>query len=104
MDLDGDGRIIGDTNENIYYSYDGSKITRSVNCGPPNTILGGATSGTNVVNNAAGIPLFRYYDGLDNLIPSAAMTDTQISNIRRINMTLVVDNELADPALLRRAE
>ena len=99
MDLDGDGTIIGDANENIYYSYDGAQITRSVNCGPPNTILGGTASGTNVVNNAAGIPLFRYYNRLDTLIPSAAMTDAQIAGIRRINITLVVDNELTDPGV-----
>jgi prepilin-type N-terminal cleavage/methylation domain-containing protein len=97
MDLNANGVIINNTNENIYYSYDGSKIMRNVNCGGNQTILGGAGSGSNVVNNAAGIPLFRYYDRLDNLIPSAAMTDAQIRDIRRINITLVVDNEIPDP-------
>jgi prepilin-type N-terminal cleavage/methylation domain-containing protein len=97
MDLNANGVIVGDQDENIYYSYDGvSTIRRSVNC-VPNVVLGGANSGTSVVNGAAGIPVFRYYDRLDTLIPSGGMTDTQIRNIRRINITLVVDNELADP-------
>lgn len=97
MDLNANGVIIGDANENIYYSYDGSRILRAVNCSGNNMILGGAGSGSNVVNNAAGIPLFRYYDRQDNLIPSAAMSDAQIRSIRRIAITLVVDNEIPDP-------
>jgi prepilin-type N-terminal cleavage/methylation domain-containing protein len=100
MDLNANGVIIGaaaNPDENIYYSYDGAKICRAVNCGGCQTILGGADSGSNVVNNAAGIPVFRYYDRQDNLIPSAGMGDVQIRNIRRIAITLVVDNEIPDP-------
>jgi hypothetical protein len=96
MDLNANGIIIGDANENIFYNYDGSQVTRSVNCVSGGSILGGVGSGTNVVNNAAGIPLFRYYDRQDNLI-AAANLDAQIPNIRRINITLVVDNEISDP-------
>jgi prepilin-type N-terminal cleavage/methylation domain-containing protein len=96
MDLNANGVIVGEPNENIYYSYDGvSTISRAVNCAP-NVILGGAGSGSNVVNGAAGIPVFRYYDRLGNLLP-AGMSDAQIRSIRRINITLVVDSEQADP-------
>jgi prepilin-type N-terminal cleavage/methylation domain-containing protein len=95
MDLNGNSSI-ADANEVITYNYDGaSAITRSTNCVGA-TILGGTGFGTNVVNAAAGIPLFRYYDRLDNIIPAAGLP-AQIRNIRRVNITLVVDNEQADP-------
>jgi prepilin-type N-terminal cleavage/methylation domain-containing protein len=108
MDVNGNGIIVNpgapipDPNEVIAYNYDGaSTITRSTNCGNPQTILGGVSPtgvplGTNVVNNAAGIPMLRYYDRLDNIIPAAGLP-AQIRNIRRINITLVVDNDVTDP-------
>jgi prepilin-type N-terminal cleavage/methylation domain-containing protein len=98
MDLNGNGLIANpDANEVITYNYNGaSAITRSTNCAGNETILGGPGLGTNVANGAAGIPLFRYYDRLDNIIPAAGLP-AQIRNIRRVNITLVVDNEQADP-------
>ena len=96
MDLNGNSSI-ADANEVITYNYNGaSAITRSTNCAGNETILGGPGLGTNVANGAAGIPLFRYYDRLDNIIPAAGLP-AQIRNIRRVNITLVVDNEQADP-------
>jgi prepilin-type N-terminal cleavage/methylation domain-containing protein len=104
--VSGDGIIANGPNnhdnEVIRYSYDGaSSLCRSTNCGGCQTILGGVSPtgvplGTNVVNNAAGIPLFRYYDRLDNIILAAGLP-AQIPNIRRINITLVVDNDVTDP-------
>lgn len=92
MDLNANRTIIGDTDENIYYRYDGaSTIFRSVSCGVPTAILGGGF-GTNVVNAAAGIPMFRFYDGQENLIAPANL-DAQIPNIRRISITIVADND-----------
>lgn len=97
MDLNANGVIIGDTDENIYYSYNGiNSICRAVNCGGCQAILGGTGSGTRVANAEANIPVFRYYDRNGNLIPSVGMTDALYRNIRRINISLVVDNEHAD--------
>lgn len=99
MDIDGSGVIGNASNEFIIYGYNGTNaITRNVNCGGNSVIMGGAGSGTNVRNAAAGIALFRYFDRLDNDI-TAAVTANQalIPNIRRILITIVADNEQADP-------
>ena len=103
MDLNGNG-IIGDVNnEVIKYVYDSSnkEITRSTNCGPAEPFLGAKNINTDqktvsVENNAAGIPVFRYFNATGTDITSTVggtPTDLNwgIPGIRRIQMTLVVD-------------
>jgi type IV pilus assembly protein PilW len=93
MDLDAN-RTIGDQptspNEYIEYSYNGADtITRNVSCSGDTPILGGAGSATMVTNNAAGVPLFQYFD-----INGAATTS--IPAIRRIRITIVANTEYTD--------
>lgn len=98
MDLSNTG-VIGDAaNEYLMYSYDGaSTISRNISCGGNYTVLGGSGTSTNVRNAAAGISLFSYFDRLDNDITLQVEGDqTKISNIRRILITIVADNEQAD--------
>ena len=78
MDINGNGAIVGasnDPNEVIRYAYDPTNqyITRQVNCGTALPFLGATTANATtqtvlVVNNAAGIPVFRYYDGQNNAL------------------------------------
>jgi prepilin-type N-terminal cleavage/methylation domain-containing protein len=100
MDLNNDGSITG-TNELIYYSYNKttSTISRQVGCnGPLTVILGGAGADTQVMNDAAATPLFRYYDSTDQQIPSANIADkSSIKDIRRIAVTIVADTTYTDP-------
>jgi len=100
---DGDG-IIGGPNEVITYNYAGNiYITRQTGCpvGVAQPFLGAAAAAADqsktvlVVNNAAGIPVFRYYDGAGLEIPSP-VTD-RIPEIRRIEITLVVDAQYVNP-------
>lgn len=98
-------------NEVIRYNYDATAtnlyITRSTNCGASQPFLGdtAANDALNnsktvlVVNNTAGtgntaIPVFRYYDGSGTEI--AAPVTTSIPDIRRIEITLVVDTASSD--------
>ncbi len=102
---DGDGAI-GDDNEIIKYNYDTTNqyITRNTNCGGDQPFLGAlnANAGTKtvlLVNNTAGtggtaIPVFRYYDGAGNQI--AAPVTTSITDIRRVEITLVADTSSVD--------
>lgn len=103
MDINGDG-IIGNvgtegTNEYIFFEYTGNAIRRGVNCGTPQTILGGTGSGTRVLNDAA-TPLFQYFDKAGNDITSAVEAETisgagsaNIEKIRRIRITIVAEIE-----------
>jgi prepilin-type N-terminal cleavage/methylation domain-containing protein len=98
------------SNEIITYSYDATNlcITRNTNCGGPQSFLGEtsaeAASGTTprtveVVNGAANIPLFRYYDANNTqLFPDISPT-TDIPKIRIIEITLVVDTADPDPTI-----
>jgi hypothetical protein len=100
MDMDGSGRIGDGSNEYIVYSYDvtstlPSILTRSVNCGAPEAILGGSAPYTNVRNAAVGVPLFRYYNSTNVLI-SAPVSNANIPNIRRILITIVADTAQKD--------
>lgn len=109
MDLNGNGAIAGDANEIITYNYDtaNSYITRNTNCGGAQPFLGDTTANQNmktvlVVNSAAGVPVFRYYDGtftaggVGTEIPAASLPG-RIPDIRRIEITLVVDTLNEDP-------
>ena len=88
---------IGDVeNEYIVYSYDGaSTLTRSVNCGTAQAILGGSAPYTNIRNAAVGVPMFRYYDGTNTLI-AAPVSTADNPNIRRVLITIVADTAEKD--------
>ena len=103
MDINGNGAIVGassDPNEVIRYAYDPTNqyITRQVNCGTALPFLGATTANATtqtvlVVNNAAGIPVFRYYDGNGNAL-AAPVSD--IGDIRKIEITLVTKTSNKD--------
>ncbi|MDI9570798.1 MAG: prepilin-type N-terminal cleavage/methylation domain-containing protein [Pseudomonadota bacterium] len=109
MDLNGNG-VIGDaSNEIITYAYDPANgyITRSTNCGGAQPFLGDKAANEDkrtvlVVNDDAGAPVFRYYDGafsgagVGTEIPAASLPG-RIPDIRRIEITLVVDTHDQDP-------
>lgn len=108
MDLN-ENSSIGDANEIISYNYDAgnSYITRETNCGGAQPFLGDTTANQNlktvlVVNGAAGVPLLRYYDGaytaggVGTEIPVGSLPG-RIPDIRRIEITLVVDTVNNDP-------
>jgi len=94
-------------NEVITYDYaDNIYLTRSTSCGVPQPFLGAAATAAEqsktvlVVNNVAGpgnsaIPVFRYYDGAGLEIPSPVTA--RIPEIRRIEITLVVDAQYVNP-------
>jgi len=109
----------GNTNPNevIRYEYIPASqyITRSTNCGAAEPFLGDLPTSVNprnvlVVNdiNESGayedgtdIPVFRYYDGAGAIIPTASLP-AAIPNIRRIEITLAVETEDADPNTKQR--
>jgi prepilin-type N-terminal cleavage/methylation domain-containing protein len=99
MDINGNGSV-GDNNDIITYSYDAAnqRITRQTNCGVAQSFLGDVSTATTtqrnvlVVNNTLGIPVFRYYDGSNNLLAMPA----GIPNIRRIDITLAVQATVPD--------
>jgi prepilin-type N-terminal cleavage/methylation domain-containing protein len=99
MDLDGNSTL-GDANETVRYVYDlaNQRVTREINCGGgAQSFLGdvlGNPRSVQVVNNTAGIPMFRYFDGNGTQIASLP---AGIPNIRRIEITLVVDTQDPDP-------
>ena len=92
--------VIDDPNEIIRYTYNASNkmVTRSTSCGPNQPFLGATNAASNtktvfVENSAAGVPLFRYYDG------SGAQLAAPVANlqdIRMIEITLVVDMQHGD--------
>ena len=104
MDINGNGVIdntANNPNEVIRYAYDPTNqyITRQVNCGTALPFLGATTANATtqtvwVVNNAAGIPVFRYYDGQGNAL--AAPVTNNIPIIRKIEITLVTKTSNKD--------
>jgi prepilin-type N-terminal cleavage/methylation domain-containing protein len=120
MDLNTDTLIditkVGAANELIYYSYvvDNANngighIARQVGCnGPLTPILGGVGAETEIVNSIKTrpavdpnpTPLFRYFDNTDTDITNAIAADqTNIKNIRRIEITIVADTAYTDPQM-----
>jgi Tfp pilus assembly protein PilW len=104
---DGNGAIDG-PNEIIRYNYDAANnyITRqtitpaacTTATAPPQPFLGATTASATtqtvwVVNNAAGIPVFRYYDGQNNALAAPV---SNIANIRKIEITLVTKTSNKD--------
>jgi prepilin-type N-terminal cleavage/methylation domain-containing protein len=104
MDINGNGVIdntANNPNEVIRYAYDPTNqyITRQVNCGTALPFLGATTANVTtqtvwVVNNAVGIPVFRYYDGQGNAL--AAPVTNNIPIIRKIEITLVTKTSNKD--------
>jgi hypothetical protein len=103
MDLNENG-VIGDfPNEVVAYVYDipNQRITRSANCLAATSFLGdipGNPRSERVINSnlAIPIPVFRYFNGLGVEIPAASLP-AQTADIRRVQITLVVETEDVDP-------
>jgi prepilin-type N-terminal cleavage/methylation domain len=106
-----------DPNEIIRYYYDTGtdnlRITRETNCGGEQPFLGNVAGQreVRVVNNGAGvggvaIPVFRYYyydsNGVEQELVPGVDLPASIPDIRRIEITLVVDTEAEDPNLGKR--
>jgi len=94
MDLNADEKI-GHPGENEYirYTYENNQIRRRVGCGNNMTILGGAGSGTRVINDDAGTSLFQYFDAIGTAPMTLPLTNSQIDSIRRIRITIVTEIE-----------
>jgi prepilin-type N-terminal cleavage/methylation domain-containing protein len=116
MDIDGTGALMDHSDEIITYTYQGGanlNITRETNCGGAQPFLGGALADgsitTRVVNdinmdgsfNAGDIPVFRYFDGSGAEIAPLNLS-TNISNIARIEIALVVETQDIDPDIHQR--
>jgi prepilin-type N-terminal cleavage/methylation domain-containing protein len=104
MDLDANGSIGNISNEIITYTYSNDTvnqyITRETNCGGGQSFLGATAANETsktvlVVNKSANIPVFRYYDGSGTEI--TAPVTTNIPNIRKVEITLVLDTAYSDP-------
>jgi type II secretory pathway pseudopilin PulG len=111
---------IGDwPNEIIRYGYlsggDDLRITReTIRCSAvgrttsgAQPFLGAPAGGTDarsvrVINQTVNVPVFRYYDGAGTEVFPTAGNQTAVPNIRRIEITLVVETEEIDPASKQR--
>ena len=103
MDISENTAIGDNANEIIQYTYDAAneRVTRGTNCGPAQPFLGDTAASGNprtvlVRNAAAQIPVFRYFNGSGAEILAASLP-ASIPDIRRIDITLVVDTEFVDP-------
>ncbi len=107
MDINESG-IVGDfDNEIISYGYDSAnkyiwrETRRQGTCANNRQPFLGATNASPesktvlVENNAAGVPVFRYYNGAGTELTTPVTTS--IPDIRRIEITLVADSQYADP-------
>ncbi len=108
MDINESSAIGDSENEIIYYNYNTAKqcITRKTNCGIiAQPFLGAlnddlAKKNVLVVNSTVNVPVFRYYDGAGTELASPVIAN--IPNIRRIEVTLVLDTAYTDPGSLGR--
>ncbi|MDX9714502.1 MAG: prepilin-type N-terminal cleavage/methylation domain-containing protein [Dissulfurispiraceae bacterium] len=87
--------VLSDSNENITYFYDATNQMITRNTGGGNQSFLGDTPGTasrsvRVVNNLLNIPLFSYFDGSGNIT-------NNVQQIRRIDITLIVETDRIDP-------
>ncbi|HPL63327.1 MAG TPA: prepilin-type N-terminal cleavage/methylation domain-containing protein [Syntrophales bacterium] len=105
MDLNESSAVGDASHEIIRYAYIAGeeRITRETNCGGAQPFLGedplvGTPRTTRVVNGNAGIDIFRYYDGAGNLLASPP----NAPNVRRVEITLVVETDLLDPNTQQR--
>jgi prepilin-type N-terminal cleavage/methylation domain-containing protein len=101
-------------NEIIRYVYqptsnpnpnDDGWISRNTSCGGALAFLGdqvGNAKEIRVVNQAAGVPLFTYYDGAGTELVPVIDLPARIPDIRRIKITLVVETEAIDRSLNKR--
>jgi prepilin-type N-terminal cleavage/methylation domain-containing protein len=107
MDLSANMGIGDVPNEYIVYTYNSANtsITRSANCGPAQTILGGPASGstatgTIVRNNLTGTPLFQYFSVAGTeLFPTGtplSLSNADIPLIRRIRINIIADDQIND--------
>jgi prepilin-type N-terminal cleavage/methylation domain-containing protein len=116
MDVNGNGTIDASNNEIIRYNYNITKtngitnkyITRSTDCGGARAFLGDTNVNENrktvrVVNDindngaynaGTDIPVFRYFNGSGAELTSPVTS--QIPDIRRVEITLVVDTSVSD--------
>lgn len=102
MDLDGTRTPSAIT---YVYDVDNQRITRDNFDGSgPQPFLGdavGSPRSVRVVNNAAALPVFRYFDPTGAEIPVANLP-ARIPEIRRIEITLAVETEEIDPNTRQR--
>ncbi len=106
MDIADSGNVGDNPNEVIAYVYDAAneRVTRATNCTTAMSFLGdvaGNPRSVRVINNALGISMFRYFDGLGNEILPAALP-AGIPNIRRIAISLAVETEDVAPDTMQR--
>ncbi len=96
MDINGSEVIGDDSNEMITYNYDSANqyLTRASRCQSPVPFLGNSLASglprTVRLANAADQPVFKYYDGNGNII---ANPEANIPNIRRVEITLIVETD-----------
>jgi len=110
MDIGGTGVVNDESNETLTYAYDPAsrRVTRVSNCGTPQSFIGdfsSAQKSLTVANDLLGInngkgngfpAIFRYYDGRGvELYPQDTPSD--ISNIRRVDITLRVHTNEVNP-------
>jgi len=93
-DFNNDTNFTGN-NENITYFYDAANQMITRNTGGGNQPFLGDAPGTvsrsiRVVNDLVNTPVFSYFDGLGN--PTSS-----IANVRRIDITLIVETDQIDP-------
>lgn len=110
MDIN-ESSSIGDVeNEIIRYNYDtaNQQITRESKRPPPGScspggqpLLGGSVANqktVRVINATLGLPVFRYFNGSGTeLLPGSTLTAATMPDIRRIDITLAVETEYANP-------
>jgi prepilin-type N-terminal cleavage/methylation domain-containing protein len=103
MDIGASSNIGDDPNEMIVYQLDTANkyITRTTNGGVANPFLGANPANPDqertvrVINADLNIPVFRYYDGKGNNLPTSQFP-ADIEKIRRIEIILAVETDDVD--------
>ena len=68
---------------------------------PRNVLVVNDINESGAYEDGTDIPVFRYYDGAGAIIPTASLP-AAIPNIRRVEITLAVETEDADPNTKQR--